>query len=157
MFGHTVVPNPFFGGVLFPGDRLHAALRAAWLDRRFISRDYRRHDLLERPRDNPRRTALAAAVLSLVVVVFAAGSADRLFFQFGFGYEGAIWFFRAMFFVVPVVVYAVTRRTCVGLARAEAHPLREWDGQLVSRNGKGGFEVLSSAQQEPSDRAEPVH
>jgi hypothetical protein len=33
-------------------------------------------------------------VLSGVAVVFAAGSVDRLFFQFGFGYEGAIWFFR---------------------------------------------------------------
>ena len=85
---------------------------------------YARHDLLERPRDNPRRTALAAAVFSLVVVVFAAGSADRLFFQFGFGYEGAIWFFRAVFLVVPVVVYVLTNRICIQLARSDAHPLR---------------------------------
>ena len=83
-----------------------------WLDRRFISRDYRRHDLLERPRDNPRRSALAAAVLAAVVVVFAAGSADRLFFQFGFGYEGAIWFFRGAFLVVPVIVFVLTKRIC---------------------------------------------
>ena len=88
-----------------------------WLDRRFISKDYRRHDLLERPRDNPRRTALAAAVLGAVAVVFAAGSADRLFFQFGFGYEGAIWFFRGAFLLVPVLVFALTKRICVQLGR----------------------------------------
>jgi ubiquinol-cytochrome c reductase cytochrome b subunit len=119
------------------------------LDRRYISRDYRRHDLLERPRDNPRRSALAAAVLSLVLVVFAAGSADRLFFQFGFAYEGAIWFFRGAFFVVPVLTYALTRRICAQLARAEAHPLREWDGQIVSRNRAGGFETVPATAHRP--------
>ena len=75
-----------------------------------------------------------------MITVFAAGSADRLFFQFGFGYEGAIWFFRGAFFVVPVLAYVLTRRICTQLARAEAHPLREWDGQLVSRNRRGGFD-----------------
>ena len=150
-FGHTLLPNPFFGGVLFPGIIFTLLYALPWLDRRFISRDYRRHDLLERPRDNPRRTALAAAVFSLVVVVFAAGSADRLFFQFGFGYEGAIWFFRATFFVVPVVVYVVTRRICIQLARIEAHPLREWDGRMVTRNSRGGFEIASNVAQEASE------
>ena len=157
LFGHTVVPNPFFGGVLFPGIIFALLYALPWLDRRFISRDHRRHDLLQRPRDNPRRTALAAAVLSLVLVVFAAGSADRLFFQFGFGYEGATWFFRAMVFVVPVVVYAATRRICVRLARVEAHPLREWDGEVVARNGAGGFEIVSSAAQDAPDHAESAH
>ena len=149
-FGHTLVPNPFFGGVLFPGIIFALLYALPWLDRRFISRDYRRHDLLERPRDNPRRTALAAAVFSLVLVVFAAGSADRLFFQFGFGYEGAIWFFRVLLIAVPAVVYPVTRRMCVSLSRAEAHPLREWDGQVVSRTATGGFESGAALAREPS-------
>ena len=148
-FGHTLVPNPFFGGVLFPGIIFTLLYALPWLDRRYISRDYRRHDLLERPRDNPRRSALAAAVLSLVLVVFAAGSADRLFFQFGFAYEGAIWFFRGAFFVVPVLTYALTRRICAQLARAEAHPLREWDGQIVSRNRAGGFETVPATAHRP--------
>jgi ubiquinol-cytochrome c reductase cytochrome b subunit len=140
LFGHTLVPNPFFGGVLFPTLVFALLYALPWLDRRFISRDYRHHDLLERPRDNPLRSALAAAVLSAVAVVFAAGSADRLFFQFGFGYEGAVWFFRGALLVVPVVVFVVTRRTCVGLARERAHPLRAWSGQVVSRTERGGFD-----------------
>jgi ubiquinol-cytochrome c reductase cytochrome b subunit len=115
-----------------------------WLDRRFISKDYRHHDLLERPRDNPRRSALAAAVLSAVAVVFAAGSADRLFFQFGFGYEGSVWFFRGAFLIVPTIVFAVTKRVCVGLARKEAHPLRGWSGQVVVRTERGGFDAEGS-------------
>jgi ubiquinol-cytochrome c reductase cytochrome b subunit len=142
VFGHTLLPNPFFGGVLFPGVIFGLLYALPWLDRRFISKDYRRHDLLERPRDNPLRTALAASVFALVVaVVFAAGSADRLFFQFGFGYEGAIWFFRGAFFVVPVLTFAITKRICIELAREESHPLREWRGELVVRNERGGFDA----------------
>jgi ubiquinol-cytochrome c reductase cytochrome b subunit len=141
LFGHTLVPNPFFGGVLFPAIVFGLLYALPWLDRRFISKDYRRHDLLEHPRDNPRRSALAAAVLSAVTVVFAAGSADRLFFQFGFGYEGAIWFFRGAFLVVPVVVYVLTKRVCVELARERSHPLRGWSGQAVVRNRSGGFDT----------------
>ncbi|HEY3866666.1 MAG TPA: cytochrome b [Solirubrobacteraceae bacterium] len=139
VFGHTLVPNPFFGGVLFPGIVFALLYMLPWLDKRFISRDSRRHDLLERPRDNPRRSALAAAVLAAVVTVFAAGSADRLFFQFGFGYEGAIWFFRGAFLVVPVVVFVLTKRICAQLAREDDHPLRAWSGQVVARNEHGGF------------------
>jgi ubiquinol-cytochrome c reductase cytochrome b subunit len=160
VFGHTIVPNPFFGGVLFPAVVFALLYALPWLDRRFISKDYRRHDLLERPRENPRRTALAAAVLAAVAVVFAAGSVDRLFFQFGFGYEGAIWFFRGAFFVVPAIVFLLTRRLCAELAREQAHPLRSWRGRVLVRTARGGFEPLRedwpirerSAAREPASR-----
>ncbi len=140
IFGHTLVPNPFFGGVLFPGIVFGVLYALPWLDRRYISKDYQPHDLLERPRDNPRRSALAAAVLAAVTVVFAAGSADRLFFQFGFGYEGAVWFFRGAFLIVPIFVFLITKRICIELTRARAHPLRGWDGQVVVRNPSSGFD-----------------
>jgi ubiquinol-cytochrome c reductase cytochrome b subunit len=113
-----------------------------WIDRRFISREAAPHHLLDRPRDNPVRTALAAGGFSAVAVVFAAGSADRLFFQFGFSYEGAIWFFRIAFLLVPVVVFMLTRRICIELRETGRHPLRGWSGRAVARNRSGGFQPL---------------
>jgi ubiquinol-cytochrome c reductase cytochrome b subunit len=142
-FGHTLIPNPFFGGVLFPGVIFALLYTLPWIDRRFISHEHRRHDLLDRPRDNPLRTALAAAVLCAVAVVFGAGSVDRLFFQFGFGYEGAIWFFRGAFLILPIVVFVLTKRVCRELAQDERHPLRGWSGQVVVRNEQGGFDTDS--------------
>ncbi|HEY4451595.1 MAG TPA: cytochrome b [Solirubrobacteraceae bacterium] len=141
VFGHTLVPNPFFGGVLFPSLVFALLYALPWLDRRWISRDHARHDLLERPRENPRRSGLAAAVFAAVAVVFAAGSADRLFFQFGFGYEGAVWFFRGAFLVVPVIVYVLVKRVCLALLASEAHPLRGWSGSILTRNARGGFDT----------------
>jgi ubiquinol-cytochrome c reductase cytochrome b subunit len=146
--GHTIVPNPFFGGVLFPTIVFALLYALPWIDRRFFTRDRRSHHLLERPRDNPRRTALAAAVLSAIIVVFAAGSADRLFVVFTYSYEDAIDFFRIAFFVVPVIVYLLTKRICSELARSERHPLREWKGSAVSRNTAGGFDDLATIKDE---------
>ena len=75
--GHTIIPNPFLGGALFP--LVVFGVLFAWpaLERR-ITGDHRRHDLLDRPRDRPIRTAIGAAFLSWVVIVFAVGSTDRV-------------------------------------------------------------------------------
>jgi len=61
VFGHTLLPNPFFGGVLFPSVVFMLLYAVPWIDRRFISREAAPHHLLDRPRDNPLRTALGAA------------------------------------------------------------------------------------------------
>ena len=39
VFGHTLLPNPFLGGVFFPGIIFTLLYALPWLDRRFISRD----------------------------------------------------------------------------------------------------------------------
>jgi ubiquinol-cytochrome c reductase cytochrome b subunit len=72
--------------------------------------DRGRSDLLDRPRDNPRRTAIGAAVFTFVAVVFLAGSADRLFLSSGIGYQTQIWLFRIGAIVLPPLVYAVVKR-----------------------------------------------
>ena len=92
--GHyTVVPNPFWGGVFFP--LVVFGVLFAWpaLERR-ITGDRRRHDLLDRPRDRPIRTAIGAAFLSWVVIVFAVGSTDRLFYRLHISYTAQIHFWR---------------------------------------------------------------
>ena len=138
-FGWTLVPNPFFGGVLFP--LMLFAFLYAWpaLERR-ISGDRRIHNLLERPRDNPLRTAIGAAVLTFVVIVFFAGSSDRVFLQFGIPYEGQVIALRVAVLVAPVVVFWIVKRTCEELRRSEAHPLRAFPGRVVRRTPGGGYE-----------------
>ena len=134
----TLVPNPFWGGLLFP--TLVFAFLYAWpvIERRRTG-DYRRHELLERPRDNPTRTAVGAAVASWTFFVFIAGAFDRVYFRLEIPYEGQIWFGRIATFVVPVIVFFVTRRVCRELKRSERHPLRGWYGSVVRRTPSGGY------------------
>jgi len=101
--GHTLVPNPFWGGVAFPAAVFGFLLAWPWFDRG-------RSDLLDRPRDNPRRTAMGAAVFTFVFLVFLFGSADRLFLASGVPYNTQVWMVRLAVLVAPPVVYVLMRR-----------------------------------------------
>jgi len=140
-FGWTIVPNPFFGGILFPG--IVFMVLYAWpaLERR-ITGDRARHDLLDHPRDNPARTAAGAAFFVWVALIFVAGSADRILVSAGIPYESQVWFFRGAAFIVPVGVFFVVRRVCRELRTDATHPLREWSGTTVRLNAQGGYETL---------------
>ena len=139
--GHTWIPNPFFGGLLFPSVCFGLLYQWPWLEKRFVTRDRRRHELLDRPRDNPLRTAIGAGFFTWVTVVFIAGAADRILVTIGFPYEGQIWFFRIADFVAPPVVALLTYAACRELQRSELHPLRAFAGRRVRRTAAGGFVV----------------
>ena len=83
----------------------------------------RRHDLLDRPRDNPRRTAFGAAFFTWVSTIFIAGSADRLFVAGDVPYDRQVWIFRAGAFVFPVIAYVATYRAARRLQRTTAQGL----------------------------------
>jgi ubiquinol-cytochrome c reductase cytochrome b subunit len=77
------------------------------------------HNLADRPRDAPGRTAFGMAFLTWVALIFVAGSADRMYVFLGLSYEAQIWFYRVASFVLPVVAYLVTRRVCLALQESE--------------------------------------
>jgi ubiquinol-cytochrome c reductase cytochrome b subunit len=92
----------------------------AWpaVERR-LSGDRSRHNLLDRPRDAPWRTATAMAMLVWVFVIFLAGSADRMYILFGWSYELQLEVYRVLAFVLPVVAFVLAHRVCVELRRNE--------------------------------------
>jgi ubiquinol-cytochrome c reductase cytochrome b subunit len=117
--GHyTVVPNPFWGGVLLPAMVFGFLYLWPWLERLVLG-DQASHNLLQRPRDAPFRTALGVAVAVDVFVVFLAGSADRVAVTFAVSYSWQLWFYRVAFFVAPVLAALVTHRICRELQESE--------------------------------------
>ena len=109
--GYTVVPNPFWGGAAFPLVVFAILFLWPWLERR-LTGDHGFHNLLDRPRDSPWRTALAAALATWVVFVFLAGAMDRAQVTFGLSYEKQLWAFRVLVWVVPALVLLATLRIC---------------------------------------------
>ena len=116
---YTVVPNPFWGGALFP--LVVFAFLFFWpaIERRLVG-DTRYHNLVQRPRDAPMRTALGLAVVTWTSFVFFAGASDRVTVLFGLSYTAQIWAYRVLVWVLPVVVGVVAYRVCVELQRGEA-------------------------------------
>jgi ubiquinol-cytochrome c reductase cytochrome b subunit len=115
---YTLIPNPFWGGVLFPTVVMLTMLAWPWIERR-VTGDRGVHNLLDRPRDAPGRTAFGAAFLTWVVLIFLAGGADRVYVFFDLDYAGQIWFFRGFVWVAPVLVFVLTRRICHELQRSD--------------------------------------
>ncbi len=137
---YTLIPNPFFGGILFPAVVFGFLYTWPVLERR-ITGDRRQHNLLDRPRDNPLRTAIGAALFTWVATIFFAGAADRIFVQFGVPYSGQVWLFRIAALVLPPLAFWVTKRACEQLRRGGDHPLRGFPGGTVRRTAAGGFET----------------
>ena len=117
--GHyTLVPNPFWGGALFPLVVFMLLYLAPSLERRFTG-EYGFRNVLDRPRDAPWRTALGAALFTWVFVIFFAGASDRIFVSFGVSYEAQIWAFRVLAVVAPFVALLATYRLCLALQESD--------------------------------------
>ena len=114
----TLVPNPFWGGILFPVAVMAALLSWPWLESRFGG-DRRAHNVLDRPRDAPVRTAIGSGFLAWVVLIFVAGAADRVYVFLGIPYETQLWFYRVAIWVVPVLIGLFAWRLCLGLRAKE--------------------------------------
>ena len=115
---YTLVPNAFWGGALFPLLVFGFLYFWPWLERRFTRR-HAFHNLLDRPRDAPVRTAIGVAMVTWVLLVFVAGSSDRVDVLFGLPYIGQIWAYRVLVFVGPVVAGSIAYRICKELQAGE--------------------------------------
>jgi ubiquinol-cytochrome c reductase cytochrome b subunit len=144
---YTLVPNPFWGGALFP--LVVFGILGLWpfVERR-LSRDRAFHNLLDRPRDNPNRTAAGAALFTWVFFVFIAGASDRLFILLGISYYGQVWTYRVLIWVLPVLVFFLTRRFCRELL---AHERIELDHEHAEEEARAlAEEHRRRAAEEPA-------
>jgi ubiquinol-cytochrome c reductase cytochrome b subunit len=116
--GYTLFPNPFWGGVLLPGIVFGILYLWPTLER-LASRDRAVHNLLDRPRDAPRRTGFGMALVTFVFLLLRAGSADRATVTLGIPYVRQIRVYEVLIWVLPIAVYWITKRVCRELLAGE--------------------------------------
>jgi ubiquinol-cytochrome c reductase cytochrome b subunit len=90
----------------------------------WVTGDRRPHQVLDRPRNAPTRTALGVAIVASGVVIELAGADDVIAEHLDMSVEGIIWGLRAGFFVLPAVLFVFTRRACLAMQRADRRKLR---------------------------------
>jgi len=115
---YTLVPNAFWGGVALPLLLFALLLSWPWLER-LVTRDTAFHNILDRPRDRPWRTAIGAAVVSWVFLAFVSGSADRVDVLLHVPYRTQIWLYRVLLLALPPATLLVTWRFCLALQQSE--------------------------------------
>jgi ubiquinol-cytochrome c reductase cytochrome b subunit len=143
-----MIPNPFFPGVLLPTIAFGLLYLWPFLEAHF-RKDHNAHNLLERPRDVPLRTAIGAAGVAGYIVLFFAASNDVIAGVFEVAPENVTNTFRVLFFVFPLVTFFVVRKVCRDLQRTGERPLQGLPRtRLVRREGR--------VESEPLDELEPV-
>jgi ubiquinol-cytochrome c reductase cytochrome b subunit len=116
--GHTVAFNVIVPTVVLPGILFTLLIAYPWLEARF-SGDHAYHNLLDRPRNHPVRTAIGTMSLSFYVVLMIAGGNDIIAHVFKVSVNQTTYVLRAACFIVPPLVYVITKRWCLGLQRAD--------------------------------------
>ncbi len=113
--GSFMIPNPFFPAVLLPGLTFVGLYAWPFLERRF-TKDHDFHELLDRPRFHPVRTALGVATLTFYIVLFVGGSQDVIAAAMDVSVNTITFLLRACLFVLPVLTGAIAYSWCRGLA-----------------------------------------
>ncbi|MGR6914240.1 cytochrome b [[Actinomadura] parvosata] len=119
---------------------------------RRAARETPARDVLDRPRDTPVKTAIAAAGITFYGLLWAAAANDQLAHQFQLNVNTVTIFFRYAVLVAPVVAFVVTRWICLALQESERHVAEHGvETGIITRSADGGFhERLEPAGREPA-------
>jgi ubiquinol-cytochrome c reductase cytochrome b subunit len=121
-WGHTINWNILVPGVILPGIMFTSLYLYPTLES-WLTKDKAYHNLLQRPRDTPVRTALGAMGITFYGVLYVGGQNDVLASTFHWSLQSTTWVLRVMIFVAPLVVFYVTRRWALGLQRHDEEVL----------------------------------
>jgi ubiquinol-cytochrome c reductase cytochrome b subunit len=85
----------------------------------WVTGDKRHHNIADRPRNAPMRTAIGAAGVTFYAVMWAAASSDLIATHFKVTMEGVIHVAQALLILGPIFAFIVTRRICFALQKKD--------------------------------------
>jgi ubiquinol-cytochrome c reductase cytochrome b subunit len=123
LWRHTISPV-FWPTVVLPLVLGLVAASYPFVERR-LTGDREWHNLLQRPRDAPARTALGALALSFWMVLNIAWADDIMAEVFHLDIDTMIWLLRLALILVPPAVAGITYWMCLGLEEHDREVLTE--------------------------------
>ena len=152
-WGHTIPLEVFLPAVIFPGLIFNILIVWPFIETAW-TKDTRYHNLLDRPRDRPKRTAAGVAMLTLLFAVFFASSTDVMANFFQLPLMDVLWFFRFFVPLAPIVAYYITFKICHEMIAAEGIGKRK-RALVVSRSAEGAYSTVES-EPRPGDSHEEL-
>ena len=116
--GYTVPINVLVPTVVLPGIIFTIMALYPWLEAR-LTGDHEYHNLLDRPRDDPVRTGIGAKAISFYLVLMISGGNDVIAAIFHVSVNLTTYVGRVALFVVPPLVYLITKRWCLALQKSD--------------------------------------
>jgi ubiquinol-cytochrome c reductase cytochrome b subunit len=114
---NIMIPAMIIPGILFTGLALYPFIES------WITGDKREHHLLDRPRNAPTRTGIGVMAITFYALLWIGGGNDIIATSFDLTINSITWFLRIAIFVIPPIMFVVTRRICLGLQRRDRDKL----------------------------------
>ena len=109
-------------GILLPllpiGLLFGAMFAYPWIER-WVTKDNRVHNVLDRPRNAPFRTAIGAGAVTFYAVQMLAASSDLIATHFHVALNDVTYWLRAAYFIGPILAFFITHRMCLALQRKD--------------------------------------
>jgi ubiquinol-cytochrome c reductase cytochrome b subunit len=155
--GPYTIPAIFWPTVVLPGILSIVPMLYPFIEARRL-KDKGIHNLLQRPRDVPARTALGAMAIAFYCVLLISGGNDVVAYKLNISLNAMTWIGRIGILVAPPLAYYVAYRLCLSLQQHDREVLahgvetgiirRLPDGRfievhqpLASPNGRGHAEL----------------
>ena len=117
-FGYTISWNILIPGLIVPGIIFTLLAFYPFIEQ-WMTGDKREHHLLDRPRNNPNRTAIGAMSLTFTLISLINGGNDLIATHFDISINQIMWFSRIGIIVLPPLAFVITKRICLSLQRAD--------------------------------------
>jgi ubiquinol-cytochrome c reductase cytochrome b subunit len=89
-----------------------------WIEKKFTG-DNAHHNLLQRPRDAPVRTAIGSMAIAFYMVLTLSAMNDVIALKFHISLNATTWIGRIGMVVLPAIVYYIAYRWAIGLQRSD--------------------------------------
>jgi ubiquinol-cytochrome c reductase cytochrome b subunit len=153
--GRYIVPAPVwvaaFMGMVFVLLTIYP-----WIEQK-VTGDRAHHNLLQRPRDVPVRTAIGAMAIAFYMVLTLAAMNDIIALKFHISLNATTWIGRIGIAVLPAIVYYITYRWCVGLQRSDRAVLEHGiETGIIKRLPHGAYIELHQPLGPVDEHGQPI-
>ncbi len=134
-----VIPPIFWPTVVLPAFLTMLPMAYPFIEAR-MNKDNKIHNLLQRPRDVPQRTALGAMAVMFFIVLVLSGGNDVIADKFNISLNAMTWAGRIGLLILPPLAYWVTFRICLGLQQHDREVLAHGvETGIIRRSPDGRF------------------
>ncbi|MFL1378558.1 MULTISPECIES: cytochrome bc1 complex cytochrome b subunit [unclassified Nocardiopsis] len=139
IFGYAVPIGVLVPGLIVPGI-IFGGLGAWPFLEQWITGDKRAHNVADRPRNAPVRTAVGAAGITFYGILWLAGSNDILSETFSINLYLTTYIFRVLAIVGPILAFIIAKRICLGLQRRDRETLEHgYESGIIQQLPSGEF------------------
>jgi ubiquinol-cytochrome c reductase cytochrome b subunit len=150
-WGHTISWNIFVPGVILPGIMFNLLYAYPTLEA-WITKDKAYHNLLQRPRDVPTRTACGVFGITFYAILYIAGQNDIVAETFHWSLQSTTWVLRVLIIIGPFIAFYITRRWALGLQHKDEERLHHGEETGIIRRLPSG-EYIEVHEPLPAQRA----